>query len=98
MTPDHLARHTEAVARALRRVHSWDGSFIVADAQLTDEEVNSLATAAIAAMFPAIEAAFKAGQEAERARIIASWCEAFNEVPYDNGCHAHTKDQDHDRD
>jgi hypothetical protein len=36
------------------------------------------------------EAAFKAGQEAERARIIASWCEAFNEVPYDNGCHAHT--------
>jgi hypothetical protein len=36
------------------------------------------------------EAAFKAGQEAERARIIASWCEAFTEVPYDNGCHAHT--------
>jgi hypothetical protein len=41
---------TEAVVVALRQVHSWDGSFIVADAQLSDEEIHSLAERAITAL------------------------------------------------
>jgi len=45
----------EAVGLALKQVRSWDGSLIVADAQLTDDEVLGLADAALAAMFEALK-------------------------------------------
>jgi hypothetical protein len=40
----------ERMVTAMRNVPSWDGSLIVSDAALTDDELRDLATAALAAL------------------------------------------------
>jgi len=40
----------ERMVRAIRKVNLWDGAPIVCDAQLTDDEVNDLAQAALHAL------------------------------------------------
>lgn len=40
----------ESVEVALRRVTSWDGTPIISDAQLTDDEVRDMATAVLTSM------------------------------------------------